>query len=178
MSSCSEVKEKCPYCKSGVYEIAPDLNNVKFVYCAFENSTYCNVTGPWVKLASWNISEAGSSCPSGLQLFVNGTVSACGIQEGTSACQSLPLFSSPVPYTQVCGRMRGYQKGSTDAFANIQGSSIDGPYVDGVSITRGSPRQHIWTFAIGLQENIPYSLCLSVSLCFWEHKISSFLCWK
>ena len=127
MSSCSEVKERCPYCKNGVYEIAPDLNNVNFVYRAFENSTYCNVTGPGVKLASWNISEGGLFCPSGLQLFVNGTVSAFGIQErAASTCQSLPLFSSPVPYTQVCGRMRGYQKGSPDALRGLQGSSIDG----------------------------------------------------
>ena len=152
VSSCSEVKEKCPYCKKGVYEIAPAPNTAKFVYCVFENSLYCNVTGPWVKLASWNISEAGSSCPSGLQLFVNGTVSACGIKEGTSACKSLPLLSSPVPYTQVCGRMRGYQKGTTDAFRAFKSSSIDGPYVDGVSITQGSPRQYIWTFSSGVQE--------------------------
>ena len=115
--SCLDVKERCPQCKNGVYGIGTVSNSVKFVYCELENSTYCNVTGPWVKLASWNISEPGSSCPSGLQLFVNGTVSACGIQEGTFlTCQSLPLFSSPVPYTQVCGRMRGYQKGTPDAF--------------------------------------------------------------
>ena len=44
--------------------------------------------------------------------------------------------------------MRGYQKGSSDAFAGSLGSTIDGPYVDGVSITRGSPRQLIWTYAI------------------------------
>ena len=180
VSSCLDVKERCPECESGVYEIGTDANNVNFVYCALENSTYCSVTGPWVKLASWNISETGSSCPSGLELFVNGTVSACGIQEGTPAsCLSLPLFSSPVQYTQVCGRVRGYQKGSTDAFYGPQGPSIDGPYVDGVSITRGSPRQHIWTFAIRSPRkyscNIVY---FSVSLCYWQHKISSFLCWK
>ena len=116
VSSSSAVQKKCPDCKNGFYENAPDQNNAKFVYCIFENSTYCNVTGPWVKLASWSISEAGSSCSGGLQLFVNGTVSP-GIQKGTApTCQSLPLFSPPVPYTQACGRMRGYQKGSVNAF--------------------------------------------------------------
>ena len=132
-------------------------NSVNFVYCELENSTYCNVTGPWVKLASWNIAESDSSCPSGLQLFVNGTVSACGIQVGASpTCQPLPLFSSPVPYTQVCGRMRGYQIGSPVAFSNYQASSIVGPYVDRVSITHRSPRQHIWSFGIGLLENVEH----------------------
>ena len=110
VSSCLDMKERCRQYKSGVYEIGTNANNVNFIYCAFEN-TYCNVIGPWVKLASWTISECGSSFPSGLQQFVNGTVPTCGIQEGTSSsCQSLPLSSSPVTYTQVCGKMRGYQK--------------------------------------------------------------------
>ena len=29
--------------------------------------------------------------------------------------------------------------------------------MDGISITRGSPRQHVWTYAIGLQENLHVS---------------------
>ena len=33
-----------------------------------------------------------------------------------------------------------------------QRQSIDSPYVDGVSLTYGSPRQHIWTFAASLDE--------------------------
>ena len=38
--------------------------------------------------------------------------------------------------------MIGYQKGTTDAFhAGIK--SIDGPYVDGISITYGNQRRHI-----------------------------------
>ena len=157
-SSCLDVKKRCPQFGSGVYEISTGTNNSNFVYCTFE-STYCDVTGPWVKLTSWDIAESGTSCPNGLQLFVNGTVSACGLPDGTPvSCQSFPLLSSPVQYTQVCGRMIGYQKGSTDGFWGPQGSGINDPYVDGVSITRGSPRQHIWTYAAGVQENlfIPY----------------------
>ena len=112
------------------------------------------VTEPGVNLALWNISKAGSSCPSGLKLFFNGAASAHGIQVGTSgSCQLLPLFSSSVLYTQVCGRVRGYQKGSPDAFRGYEDANFDGPYVDGVSITQGSPRKHIWTYAIGRQES-------------------------
>ena len=48
-------------------------------------------------------------------------------------------------YNRVCGRVRGYQKGSPDGF---RGGNIDG-YVDGLSITHGNPCQHIWTYAIG-----------------------------
>ena len=44
----------------------------------------------------------------------------------------------------------GYQSGNTDAFASTQ--SINGPYVDGLSITYGTPRKHVWTYAIGVSE--------------------------
>ena len=57
----------------------------------------------------------------------------------------------------------GYQKGSTDGFRAFAYSSksIDGSYVDGVSITYGSPRKHIWTYAIGFNEvgHIRFSSC-------------------
>ena len=50
----------------------------------------------------------------------------------------------------MCGRARGYQKGSPDAF---DGSTIDSTYVDGLSITHGNPHQHIWTYAVGLTDS-------------------------
>ena len=56
------------------------------------------------------------------------------------------LHSYSIPYSKVCGMAVGYQSGTTDAFASSQ--LINGPYVDGVSITYGTPRKHIWTYAI------------------------------
>ena len=50
-------------------------------------------------------------------------------------------------YQRVCGRARGYQKGSPDGF--LLSGDINTPYIDGLSITHGTPRQHIWTYAIG-----------------------------
>ena len=57
----------------------------------------------------------------------------------------------PVPagqsYQEVRGKVRGYQHASPEAF-NGKYEDIDGPYVDGVSITHGqNPRKHIYTFA-------------------------------
>ena len=45
--------------------------------------------------------------------------------------------------------------GATNAFHHAGSSSdtIDDVYVDGVSLTHGNPRQHIWTFAAGLRES-------------------------
>ena len=41
--------------------------------------------------------------------------------------------------------------GHPDAF---RGLSIDSVYAEGVSVTHGFPRQHIWTFAAGIDEQI------------------------
>ena len=48
----------------------------------------------------------------------------------------------------------GYQIGSPDAFATgLQTvSPLDSYYVHGISITHGTPRNHIWTYAAGLSE--------------------------
>ena len=56
----------------------------------------------------------------------------------------------------MCGRARGYQKGVTDSFWGYHGlgqTTVDGYYLDGLSITYGSPRQHIWTYAVGAYDN-------------------------
>ena len=48
----------------------------------------------------------------------------------------------------------GIQKGTTDGFVpGDDQMSIDIPYLDGVSITYGTPRKHIWSYAAGLSED-------------------------
>ena len=56
-------------------------------------------------------------------------------------------FYSPggCTFTKVCGRVIGYQIGHPDAFHSSD--SINSAYVEGVSITHGSPRAHIWIYA-------------------------------
>ena len=63
--------------------------------------------------------------------------------------------SNGISYSQICGRVVGYQYGSTDAVDTVYGniSDINSYYVDGVSITRGFPRQHVWTFMSGNRES-------------------------
>uniref|UniRef100_A0A1X7TGU5 Uncharacterized protein n=1 Tax=Amphimedon queenslandica TaxID=400682 RepID=A0A1X7TGU5_AMPQE len=46
----------------------------------------------------------------------------------------------------------GYQRGTPDASINNNINDINSYYVDGVSITRGSPRQHVWTLMAGIHE--------------------------
>ena len=56
-----------------------------------------------------------------------------------------------LPTVKYVGMAVGYQKATTDGFAALYFSerSLNGPYVDGISITYGTPRKHIWTYGIG-----------------------------
>ena len=70
----------------------------------------------------------------------------------------LVLMGGSEQYDQVCGRIIGYQIGSPTSFSGSS-LSINNVYVDGISVTHGSPRQHIWTFAAGVDEQITRSCC-------------------
>ena len=94
-------------------------------------------------------------------MYQSGEVRACGrpVSSGGS-CASVKFSSLGVSYSQVCGRVVGYQYGSPDAVYNEHDSNhsdINSYYVDGVSITHGYPRQHIWTFVCGFRSSTsPY----------------------
>ena len=93
------------------------------------------------------------------------------------SCEGLNYTTSSEQYDQVCGRIIGYQIGSTDAFLAGSGRSIDISYVDGISVTHGSPRQHIWTFAAGIDEgtSFPAATCPCVSGSTASTRIPSFV---
>ena len=60
------------------------------------------------------------------------------------------------------GRVIGYQYGAPDAFIG-KGTSADSRYVDGVSLTHGDPRQHIWTFAAARDEVGTNCPCININ---------------
>ena len=79
----------------------------------------------------------------------------CGRGSSGAGCLSATYSTYTISYSHVCGRVSGYQYDSADAFLNQTGpQTIEGPYVDGISLTHGPPgtRQHIWSFAAGLRE--------------------------
>ena len=57
-------------------------------------------------------------------------------------------------YSKVCGKGIGYQYETPDAFRSYhenQTLTLNRNYVDGVSITHGHPRRHIWTIAAAVE---------------------------
>ena len=118
------------------------------VYCDMELECGGH-KGGWMRIVDLDIGR-GDDCPSGWTNITT-PVEACRAPDNNSGCYSTNFSTLSIPYNKVCGMAVGYQKGSTDGFAAVSFSSrsIDGPYVDGISITYGTPRKHIWTYGVG-----------------------------
>ena len=148
--SCMDALTNYPNTTSGYYKIDQPDGSTASVYCDMEGVN-CDGEGGWVRVAYLNMSDPTEVCPTGFRLYEVNDTRACGRQSGPG-CQSVEFPTYNISYSQVCGRVNGYQKGSTDALA-INLNDIDQTYVDGISITTGYPRRHIWTFISALQEN-------------------------
>ena len=151
-TSCQEVFDCNQGAPSGQYWINTTNRRsmvIREVYCDMEN-VYGGSRGGWMRVAFFNMSDPPYSCPSPLR-----TVTTQGRRLCTRSVDipfsSVVFHTHRVPYTAVCGRAVAYQYGRTNAFyASSQSHySINDPYVDGISITHGQPRKHIWTYAIG-----------------------------
>ena len=105
--------------------------------------------GGWMRIADLNTTR-GDNCPSGWAKITTPVV-ACIPAGSAAGCYSSNFSTLSISYSRICGKAVGYQKSGTDGFANFHNPtrSINSPYVDGVSITYGNPRKHIWTYAMG-----------------------------
>ena len=151
VSSCSALPADST---SGYYWIRPVTDQPAVqLYCDFDRQCGCEGDSTWTRLAFLNMSDPNQSCPSDWKLAsTNTSVRACtgaGLNP-MSMCKPTFFSAHELTYSRVCGRVIGYQHGLPDGLRQIIDFSgtIDGPYVDGVSITHGSEgsRQHIWTF--------------------------------
>ena len=138
--------------------VSQTLNQRKRIVCK------CGICGEWRKVIVFDTTQ-GDPCPSNLRTVRNENTNqtACGRTTGPG-CAKLTLPVSD-EYTNVCGRVRGYQFYSMDAFdLEVTRSAhnrlvIGGYYVDGVSITHGQPLRHLWTYAAGTAESVSTFAC-------------------
>ena len=134
----------------------------------------CGGSTGWRRVAYLNMSDSSQQCPSTWREYTT-PHRVCGRR--STGCEGLNYTTGSEQYNQVCGRIIGYQLGNTDAFLGSS-RSIDTSYVEGVSVTNGSPRQHVWTFANGLAEvstSYPYALCPCVTGSTNINRIPSFV---
>ena len=119
----------------------------------------CDCGGPgWTRIAYLDTTDPTQQCPPNWGPSVQGTCK----RRVAYGCDSA-IFSNNggVQYSQVCGRIKGYQVGTPNAFKG--NDIIDSVYVEGVSLTHGSPREHIWTFAAARDETTNDCPCTNIN---------------
>ena len=153
----------------------------KFVYNQIYEQ-FLREYGTWNRVAYLNMSDLTQFCPSGWSTN-NSTVRACGRPELKHfSCNSTFFSTHGMEYSQVSGRITGYQYGAPHAFhfSIYYNPGIDNPYIDGVSLTHGAPgsRTHVWSFVNAWTEQSVASTicaCMFSNYSEWPYTVPDFV---
>ena len=141
--------------------ITHQLEKIQHDVTLIHEQYWCGGTGGWRRVVYLDMTDPSITCPSGWNM-TGYSKRTCGrATDGTYTCDSATFPVGGGEYTRICGRIRAYQYASPDALYNYRNSlvtTIDDAYVDGVSVTHGTPRNHIWIFVAGLSEAEPIHL--------------------
>ena len=154
-ASCKQIAGLRPSFDSGYYWIQ-GVSGAMEVYCEMDTNNEFGQSGGWMRIANVDMRNNHSYCPPGLVYNVTEGKRLCRKPSLAPGCSSTIFSTQGVEYRQVYGKVIGYQYWQPRGFGPSKYTSplIDQTYVDGVSITYGSPRQHVWTFADGRDEDI------------------------
>ena len=102
---------------SGYYRINEEWMFCNMVEIAANYILTCaGVGGGWRRITNIDIST-GDDCPSGWRRDTHSGVSFCRVvSDGLNDCSSTTFSTNGVSYQRVCGRARGYQKGTHIVF--------------------------------------------------------------
>ena len=151
--SCKHIHQAHPNSSSGHYWIQTAHCCAVQVYCDMERVCGCGGTAGWMRVADLDMTRQGEECPAGLTLSSSSNKRLCG-RTGIG-CVSTTFSSRGVEYSRVCGKVIGYQFGWVNAFwayYRRRSLSLNDPFLDGVVLTHGSPRNHIWSFAANVNQ--------------------------
>ena len=128
------------------------LNSLTITEQAQNTKLYCG-DGVWYRVAYLNMSNA--QCPSAWREYDStdsGNITACGRASSTTGSCSSVSFSMPGGlHSRMCGRVIGYQFATPDGFRKF--AENDSIPFDGINITYGTQRYHIWSYVAGITEN-------------------------
>ena len=140
--------------KSAITDLRSEIDN--FIK-SNERVCECGYAGAgWKRVVFLNMTDTDQNCPGEWRL-VSSPKRTCQ-RNIVNGCSLAAFSTNGVSYSEVCGRIIGYQYGSTDALytplAGIipdQASSNVSLYDGGLFISHGiTPgRQHIWSFVSG-----------------------------
>ena len=158
--SCSAIQNCDSSIPSGKYWIRNSTGGAVEVYCDMETSNCGNITG-WRRVAYIDMTNNSSTCPQGLTYTAESSKHMCTRSHCCyDRCSTVTFPANGVPYTKVCGRARGYQYSATSSFYGYHirsQNTLDSAYVEGLSVTHGNPRKHIWTFAAERSKDSNYA---------------------
>ena len=114
------------------------------------------MTGGWRRVAYLNTIKNNTmppQCPPGLG--ARNDPPSCRSNIINEGCASV-MYPVEGAYRCIFGRIIARQSGDPDGFTNPQSQlrngnpTLEGNYADGVSLTYGSPKKHIWTFTAAI----------------------------
>ena len=166
-ASCLEVSQCDPQLPSEYYWITSSNGTAVQVYCDMTRECSCSSAsvGGWSRVAYLNMNDPTHQCPPAWREITepvrtcgrtNETVSRTGGGNSLGGCSAVSFSTYNISFSHLCSRITGYQLGSPDAFYAYSRSfftRIEDPYVDGVVVTRGTEKEHVWTFAASLTES-------------------------
>ena len=145
-TSCKEILRQNKDSLSDHYWLKTSRDTVIEVFCDMTR-TCGGITGGWMRVAQLDTTTNPHQCPHPLTRNTQHGKNLCARRETEGGCSEVHYQTNGVAYNEVCGRVIGYQFGSTDG---PLGGSID---IDGVSLTHSNPRRHIWTFIAAFDES-------------------------
>ena len=141
-SSCEDVLRNNPSASSGYYLIWPTSGQLVNVYCDMTR-TCGNITGGWMRVAQLDL----DNCPTGLRTqLVSGSQRSCVTEQDKANCTPVLYSSFNVPYSKVCGKIRGYSIGFLGGFRGEKFTGhLDSNFLDGIILSSGSTHIHSYT---------------------------------
>ena len=154
--SCYQIHQCNPKAPSQSYWLKTEEGQIiKQVYCNMDR--HCGSKG-WTRIAYINMTEDGATCPSRMRQITSPKRLCTRIASNHGSCSSVTFPTHGMKFNKICGQTVGYQKGSTDGFHKYPTGrdNINSYYLEGVSITYGYPRKHIWSYVAGLSDDYNY----------------------
>ena len=147
-SSCNEIYQRNPTSRGGIGQYwIKTSKGLSEVTCNMQ--LRCGgVQGGWMQVVDVDMNR-DETCPGTWHKITVPKRLCLGY---SASCVPASFNVKGVSYEHICGQAKAYQKGGTNAFRDKR-SSIDSTYVDGISISLGSPRKHVWTYAVGVSDD-------------------------
>ena len=151
-SSCNEIYQHNPISRGTVGRYWIKTNEGLFNVTCNMKLKCGGLEGGWMQVVDVDMNR-DERCPGTWHLVTYPRRLCLGY---VPRCASAHFDVKGVSYEHICGQAKGYQKGNMNAF-HYKRPSVESIYVDGISITIGSPRKHVWTYAVGRSDGFDYA---------------------